>query len=159
MTEPRTPKKKGKKTAVAAQPAGDEVAGRACPICQTQVVRGESIVACPACELSYHEECWEENGGCGAYGCAEAPEAGKPKAADPGAVHWGDATKKCPSCRSEIKGQALVCMHCKAQFWTRDPISRQQWEGREYTGHELTKVRNAMMGVFVASACGCLFPI
>jgi hypothetical protein len=156
MASPRK-KVERERTAVEPRPAGDEVAGRACPICQTQVVRGESVVACPACELGYHEECWAENGGCGAYGCAEAPETVKAKVQDTSAVHW-EGDKKCPSCRATIKAQALVCMHCKAQFWTRDTISKEQWERREYTGDELTKVRNGMIVVFIASACGCLFP-
>ncbi|MEZ0227654.1 MAG: RING finger protein, partial [Planctomycetota bacterium] len=158
MALPRRPAKKGDKprAPIEPRPAGDEIAGRACPICQTQVVRGESVVACPACELNYHEECWIENQGCGAYGCAEAPETVKPKT-DAGQVHW-EGEKKCPQCRQEIKAQALVCMHCKAQFWTRDPISREQWEKREYSGDELGKVRNVMVLVFLASACGCFFP-
>src|SRR3954447_19166442 len=110
MALPGKPKKGEREpTPVEAHPAGDEVAGRACPICQTQVVRGESVIACPACELSYHEECWEENRGCGAYGCAEAPETIKPKVTDAQAVHW-EGEKKCPSCRQQIKGQALVCI-------------------------------------------------
>jgi TM2 domain-containing membrane protein YozV len=28
---------------------------------------------CPACSTPHHKECWEENGGCTVFGCAEAP--------------------------------------------------------------------------------------
>ncbi len=158
MALSRKPKKEeSDRLPVTAQPAGDEAAGLSCPICQTQVVRGESMIACPACSLSYHEECWNENRGCGAYGCSQAPETVKSKV-DPSVVHW-EGEKRCPQCGQKIKAQAQVCMHCKAQFWTRDPISREQWQKREYSGDELGKIRLVMVLVFMASACGCTFPL
>jgi hypothetical protein len=150
-------KEESERLPVTAQPAGDEAAGLSCPICQTQVVRGEAIVACPSCSLSYHEECWNENRGCGAYGCAQAPETVKSNV-DPSRVHW-EGEKRCPQCGQKIKAQATVCIHCKSQFWTRDPISREQWSKREYSGAELDRVRNVMMLVFLASACAPLFPL
>jgi hypothetical protein len=143
---------------VAAAPAEGDVVGRACPICQAQLVRGELAVRCPACQLDYHDECWRENGGCGAYGCARAPEAKKAAAGEAPALHWG-GEKRCPACGAMIKSQALICTRCRARFWTRDTISREAWARREYEGDELAKVRNVMLLVFLASACGCLFPI
>lgn len=138
-------------------PADGEVVGRACPICQTQIIRGEMFVACPACALGYHEECWRENEGCGAYGCKLAPETIKEKADPAAAIRW-EGDKRCPACSRTIKAQALVCQHCREEFWTRDPISKQQWADREYKEHELGKVRNAVVATFIASACGCLWP-
>lgn len=31
------------------------------------------ISVCPSCSTPHHSECWEENGGCTVFGCAEAP--------------------------------------------------------------------------------------
>lgn len=140
--------------------ADGEVIGKTCPVCQTQIVRGEPVVACPACKLDYHHECWTENRGCGVYGCEMAPETkkGPVKAEDQQDVAWG-GEKRCPECRRQIKAQALVCHHCKAQFASRDPISPEAWARREYTGGDLTKVQALMVAIFLASACGCLFPI
>lgn len=143
--------------AVQAQPAQGEMVGRSCPICQVQILRGEPAIGCPACQLGHHDECWQANEGCGAYGCEHAPETIKP-AVGTDEVAW-HGEKSCPECREKIKAQALVCHHCKASFWTRDPISRQAWEKREYSGTELNKVRNGVIAVFIASTCGCLFPI
>jgi hypothetical protein len=140
--------------------ADGEIVGKTCPICQTQIVRGESVVACPSCKLDYHHECWKENGGCGAYGCEQAPETKKTpvKADDQQDVAWG-GEKRCPECRQSIKAQALVCHHCKAQFWTRDPISPEAWTRREVTGGDLSRAQTLLVALFLASACGCLFPI
>ncbi len=46
-------------------------AARVCSICQSQVLPGEATTACPDCSQSYHAECWRENRGCAAYGCAQ----------------------------------------------------------------------------------------
>lgn len=40
-----------------------------CSICQTVVEDDDDRTTCTACELPFHEECWEENLGCSAYGC------------------------------------------------------------------------------------------
>ncbi|MGD0540192.1 MAG: RING finger protein, partial [Tepidisphaeraceae bacterium] len=46
-------------------------AARVCGICQSQILPGEATTACPECSQSYHTECWRENRGCAAYGCAQ----------------------------------------------------------------------------------------
>jgi len=40
-----------------------------CSICQTAIRADEDQTACPSCHLTFHRQCWEENLGCGAYGC------------------------------------------------------------------------------------------
>lgn len=139
------------------RPADGELVGRSCPICQVQILRGEPTAPCPTCELAHHDECWSANDGCGAYGCKHAPDTIKAAVATDDVAWHGEKT--CPECRQKIKAQALVCLHCKANFWTREPISRAAWEAREYAGDELPKVRNAMVVVFLASTCGLLFPL
>jgi hypothetical protein len=43
---------------------------RVCSICQTAIEEGEYKTKCGECGLPFHEECWEENLGCSAYGCS-----------------------------------------------------------------------------------------
>jgi pSer/pThr/pTyr-binding forkhead associated (FHA) protein len=43
-----------------------------CTICQKPLTKGQSTLSCPACSQPYHEKCWEDNGGCAAYGCIQA---------------------------------------------------------------------------------------
>lgn len=59
--------------------AGDrlEASPTLCGICQWPLRDGMDLHRCPTCGLSFHEECWHENGGCSAYGCSgdQAPVA------------------------------------------------------------------------------------
>jgi hypothetical protein len=40
-----------------------------CSICQTDILPSEASTRCPSCHLTFHEQCWQENYGCSAYGC------------------------------------------------------------------------------------------
>src|SRR5687768_5426774 len=72
--------------------AGGEVV---CPICQSAIQATESCVTCPGCHQVHHQECWTEIGGCGTYGCAQAPALDKSEdSAQTPLSAWGD-TKKC----------------------------------------------------------------
>ena len=59
-----------------AMKANRRFAGKTCSICQSQVHLGEEIRVCEQCELPFHLACWEENKGCGTYGCEAAAAAG-----------------------------------------------------------------------------------
>ncbi len=46
----------------------------ACPYCLTELEPGgEDVISCPDCGTPTHKECWDENGGCTVFGCAQAP--------------------------------------------------------------------------------------
>lgn len=51
------------------------IAGKLCSICQTKIDAGEEVRNCTRCHSSFHASCWDEVGGCGTYGCTEAPGA------------------------------------------------------------------------------------
>src|SRR5215204_5898356 len=55
----------------------DSLGEATCPICQTQIGSGEPCVTCPGCDLIHHRECWAEIGGCGTFGCSQAPAVNK----------------------------------------------------------------------------------
>lgn len=42
-----------------------------CSICQSEIASCDNHTACPACGLRFHADCWTENCGCSAYGCAQ----------------------------------------------------------------------------------------
>jgi hypothetical protein len=42
-----------------------------CGVCQSNILPLESNTICPSCGLHFHEECWQENYGCSAYGCSQ----------------------------------------------------------------------------------------
>jgi hypothetical protein len=42
-----------------------------CSICQWHTSNEDRVKVCPSCGLTFHEDCWNENCGCSAYGCPE----------------------------------------------------------------------------------------
>jgi hypothetical protein len=43
----------------------------ACGACQSPISPTEASTVCPSCGLTFHADCWAENYGCSAYGCAQ----------------------------------------------------------------------------------------
>jgi Prokaryotic RING finger family 1 len=137
---------------------GGETAG-VCPICQTGIASREDSVACPACDQVHHGECWAEIGGCGTYGCEQAPALDKSDAADPGRrTAWGD-TKECPACGETIKAIALRCRYCKTAFDTVDPLTARDLRRRARRQEEARSLQKGVVVVFILSVIGLLAPI
>jgi hypothetical protein len=49
-----------------------------CSICQWAIEPTHERTACPSCGLTFHTECWQENKGCSAYGCASVDVLAEP---------------------------------------------------------------------------------
>ena len=137
--------------------AGDP--GATCPICQTAITAAEFIVTCPQCDQVHHRECWSEIGGCGTYGCEQAPSIDKSEstAAAP-LTAWGD-TKKCPMCGETIKSIALRCRFCDTDFDTADPLTIKDLHRQSVRDETLKKLQQTTVTIFVISIIGCVAPI
>ena len=61
------------------EPPFDVRRGPTCSVCQWDVEPQQVLQRCPDCGALYHRDCWQENNGCGSYGCAQvgavAPQA------------------------------------------------------------------------------------
>ena len=110
-----------------------DTVGSLCSLCQTEIETGEKAWACPSCTSPYHQECWDEVGGCGTYGCEMMPAAAKEEEAGERSRGWGDQ-KECPRCHKQIRSAAVKCRFCKARFPTPAPMTTReflQWRRRQ----------------------------
>lgn len=49
----------------------NEYVGKICPVCKSEINELDKITVCPDCGIPHHTECWEMNGGCSTFGCAQ----------------------------------------------------------------------------------------
>jgi hypothetical protein len=134
-------------------------AGATCPICQSAIATDEPAVACPQCDQIHHRECWAEIGGCGTYGCKQAPVPEKGPAASLPLTAWGD-TKKCPVCGETIKSIAVRCRYCQTDFHTAQPLSLRDIHRREKKKETQKGWQTTVIVLFgMTLLLGCLAPV
>jgi hypothetical protein len=136
--------------------AGD--AGATCPICQSSIAADEFTVVCPKCEQIHHRECWAEVGGCGTYGCEQAPSHEKAAEVEQPMSAWGD-TKRCPVCGETIKAIATRCRFCHTEFDTVNPLTLADVHRKITKAEKLTKLQKVIIVLFVVNLIGCFAPV
>lgn len=133
--------------------------GKTCGICQTAIAAEETVGVCPECAAPFHEECWNEIGGCAVYGCPAMPRAEKEEAGGGPHSHWGQETKECPQCGASIRVAALRCRNCGALFDNEDPVSRSEYlRGRTDRSREASTRRTTSI-LFGLSLVPCFAPL
>jgi predicted RNA-binding Zn-ribbon protein involved in translation (DUF1610 family)/uncharacterized membrane protein len=130
-----------------------------CAVCQCAVSREEDSTQCTACGTTYHTECWEENKGCGVYGCPQVPPTEKWTSLDIPVSFWGREKKPCPSCGAEILAAARRCRQCGAEFDEVRPVTGDEFREREELKKRLPSVKKAAMWLFILNVLTCAAPV
>lgn len=134
-------------------------APRTCTICQTPIAPGEASRVCEACGAVSHVDCWENNDGCGTYGCELAPQVDKMAPFETAAAGaWGDV-KACPSCGEVLESHVLRCKKCKAKFDTRGPMTPEDYREQERRKSAGKRATALAVLLFCVSAFGILAPL
>jgi len=140
---------------------GEKAAGPAavCAICQTPIQSGEARYACPACQAGYHADCWQENGGCAVYGCAQVPQVEQRRTIEIPISYWGQENKPCPRCNREILAAAMRCRFCGATFSSARPEDAAEFQDRAALQARVPGMKRAVVWIFILSVVPCCAPI
>jgi len=125
----------------------------ACPICRTAVT--SDVHVCPNCRAPHHQECWDYNGGCGAYGCTAGPPTQKLTGMEVPPSFWGQTEKECPACHARIQAAALRCRTCGTVFATARPQDSNEFQQQKQTASNLPKLRRQSIVLLVLSIIPC----
>jgi hypothetical protein len=141
-----------------ALPTAAQPPGPVCAICQSPLGAGEPQTKCPACAAPYHADCWQENGGCAVYGCAEVPPTEGRAALEIPAAYWGQERKPCPLCGQEILAAALRCRHCGATFHSARAVTSEQYTRQVRHELQLPGLKGKVVWWFVCALLPCTAP-
>lgn len=134
-------------------------ANSVCPYCLSAIEDATATAHCPACRQAYHADCWAENGGCGIYGCTQAPTVEKRRDIEVPASYWGQENKPCPSCGKEILAAALRCRYCGTTFASARPENVVEFQARTAISAAMGDTRRTIIWIFIASIIPLVAPV
>ncbi len=130
-----------------------------CSLCHSPIAQVERATRCEECGAVSHEECLEENRGCGSYGCSKAPPPPVQAVPVPATSVWGIENKTCPSCGKEIRSAALRCRFCGAQFDTAEPMTKEEMALIDVRKREANALGRAAPAIFFGGLIPCFVPV
>ncbi len=95
-----------------------EFVGKICPVCKQELNESDKVTVCPDCGMPHHTSCWEMNGGCSTFGCAQQGSVKETKPIETCSKCGAELTEGqdfCPKCGTPRK-KANVCSKCGAEL-------------------------------------------
>ncbi len=98
----------------------EDCIGKICPYCKGKLEDTDNIVACSACEMPHHKECWIENRGCTTFGCMGTINQISQNELVVDITLEGEQTQGekegeiCPRCKNTLTAEMRFCSHCGA---------------------------------------------
>lgn len=132
---------------------------RICPICKCPMKSDQLRTECPDCRTEYHSDCWQENGGCGVYGCKQVPLTEHRNSLEIPAAYWGQENKPCPVCGAVILATAVRCRHCGATFSSARPENADEHRQRKSLEERSPQIRRKIIWLFILSVIPFTAPL
>ena len=79
----------------------NDYVGKICPVCKQEFNELDKVTVCPDCGMPHHTECWEMNGGCSTFGCAQQ-----------GSVKETNPMATCNKCGTVLEEGQEFCPKC-----------------------------------------------
>jgi hypothetical protein len=130
-----------------------------CAICQTAIAEGEATTSCPECSAPYHAECWQENGGCGVYGCTQVPVTEHRDSLEIPVSYWGQENKICPVCQAQILAAAVRCRICGTNFGSARPQDTAEFQQRALQNVLAPGLKKKVGWMFALCVVPCTAPL
>lgn len=118
-----------------------------------------AVYVCPGCGAAYHKDCWDENGGCGVYGCSYVPHLEPRDILEVPAAYWGKDQKPCPACGELVQAMAVRCRACGAVFASARPENAQEFQAHVTLKQQLPDLHRGVVLLLVFSVITCSAPI
>jgi hypothetical protein len=99
-------------------------------------------------------DCWQENGGCAVYGCAEVPKIEGRSGVEVPVAYWGQEYKPCPVCSNQILAAAVRCRHCGSVFQSARPLDSAEFAQAAAREAKAPRLRKRIVTIFIF----CLLP-
>lgn len=79
----------------------EDYVGKVCPVCKQKINEQDTVMVCPDCDMPHHADCWEMNGGCSTFACAQQ-----------GTVKTKESMETCTKCGTVFNEGQAFCAKC-----------------------------------------------
>lgn len=91
----------------------NDLYGKLCPYCKTELKQGDDIIVCSECNMPHHKDCWIENKGCTTFGCLGTIDTPKETSLNDFELTLDDFDMvRCKQCGNLTQKSERYCVYC-----------------------------------------------